>query len=446
MEGKYKVLKIALKKYPPLVRVLELLYNQYEHQPQTPSLTKFEIGRNLGFKGEDGFTTYSQNVYIQAFNTAETVIERNKIRQNWEGSSDKYTRMICGWMLHDNILWVNKSRKNVEIQIGNENYDANLQSYQITLEGIKEFRSCRAYSSNPGTVKYVSFEMLATKGADKDFLRKRRTLTIKAIQQGKTIEQIQRYLETQNLINISDETIKDDIKNFNRIGLEISFSNERYKLKDTIELLEIPNTIAHQTITPSILEKTKQDLRTELKDLDHEYLDILDFSIAGRKSAIQFEVRIVELLNKIIVAKHLAGGSRPEIIGYSPKEHPENCIIIDSKSYRDGFQIPANERDKMIRYIEEYNAKDVNLNSNNWWENYKSPDYPTKAVKFCFVSSAFIGQYLNQLLYIKNRTGINGCVLTAETLLRKVNSLLNENSEYELANFFEEFGSNTIVC
>ena len=56
VEGKYKVLKIALKKYPPLVRVLELLHNQYEHQPQTPSLTKFEIGKNLGFKGEDGWS------------------------------------------------------------------------------------------------------------------------------------------------------------------------------------------------------------------------------------------------------------------------------------------------------------------------------------------------------------------------------------------------------
>ncbi|MDD2386329.1 MAG: restriction endonuclease FokI C-terminal domain-containing protein [Bacteroidales bacterium] len=444
-DEKYEVLKIALKKYPPVVRVLELLYNQYENQPQIPSLTKFEIGKNLGFKGEDGFTTYSQNVFIQALNTAETVKERNKIRQNWEGSSDKYARMICGWLMHNKIAWVTRNKKDVEIQIGNEKYDAKLQSYQITLEGIKEFRSCRAYSRNPGTIKNVSFEMLATKGADKNYLRTRRTYILKAIQLNKTIEQIQQYLENKNLSNISEQTIKDDIKNFSRIGLEISFSCEKYKLKDVIELLEIPDSVSQQNITPSILESTKQTLREELNCLDHEYLDILDFSIAGRKSAIQFEVRITELLNQIIIAKHLAGGSRPEIIGYNPKHKPEDCIIMDSKSYKDGFKIPASERDKMIRYIEEYKEKDENLNSNKWWANFKSPDYPNKEVKFSFVSSAFIGNYLSQLTYIRNRTGINGCAVTTETLLRKVNNVLNKNCDYELTNFFEDLGCNNLV-
>ncbi|MDD4149214.1 MAG: restriction endonuclease FokI C-terminal domain-containing protein, partial [Bacteroidales bacterium] len=135
----------------------------------------------------------------------------------------------------------------------------------------------------------------------------------------------------------------------------------------------------------------------------------------------------------------------PEIIGYNPKHKPEDCIIMDSKSYKDGFQIPASERDKMIRYIEEYKEKDENLNSNKWWTNFKSPDYPNKEVKFSFVSSAFIGQHLSQLAYIKNRTGINGCAVTAETLLRKVNNVLNKNIDYELTNFFEDLGCNTLI-
>ena len=424
---------------------MELLFNQYDKPPKTPSLTKFEIGKQLGFKGEDGFSTFSQNVFIQALNTAKTKKEKNKIKQNWEGSSDKYARMICSWLMNDKIRWVKKSRKNIEIQIGNERYEAKLQSYQITLEGIKEFRSCRAYSRYSGTIKNVPFEMLATKGVDKDYLRTRRAHILKAIQQSKTIEQIQRYLESKNLPNIKEETIKDDIINFNRIGLEITLKSDKYKLKDTIELLEIPKKITHHNATPSKLENIKQILREELNSLDHEYLDILDFSIAGRKNAIQFEVRIVELLNQIITAKHLAGGSRPEIIGYNPKENPEDCIIMDCKAYADGFPIPANERDKMIRYIEEYNAKDENLNSNKWWENFKSPKYPTKKVKFGFVSSAFIGHYLNQLSYIKSRTGVNGCAITAETLLRKVNNVLNETNDYELTDFLKELGCNMLV-
>ena len=78
-DEKFEIIKTAFKKYPPIVRVLELLFSQYESEPNIPNLTKFEIGRELGFKGEDGFSTYSQNVFIQALNSAETTTEKSKI-------------------------------------------------------------------------------------------------------------------------------------------------------------------------------------------------------------------------------------------------------------------------------------------------------------------------------------------------------------------------------
>lgn len=445
-DDKFEILKTAFKKYPPIVRVLDLLYSQYENQPETPNLTKFEIGRELGFKGEDGFSTYSQNVFIQALNSAETTLEKSKIRQNWEGSSDKYARMICGWLSNSKIGWVIKTRKTVTIQIGNERFTEILQAYQISISGITAFRSCRAYSRNTGTIKNVSFEMLATKGLDKDFLRIRRTYILQIINQPKSVEQIIRHLESNNVPNISEETIKDDIKNFKRLGLEITFNANKFKLTDNIALLEIPTNLRQIRINPSNLEQTKQQLRDELINLDHQYLDILDFSIAGNVGARQFEVRIVELLNEIIIAKHLSGGNRPEIIGFNPKENPEDCIIMDSKAYKEGFNIPANERDKMIRYVEEYNAKDNTLNNNKWWKNFESPNYPTNQVKFSFVSSSFIGQFTNQLTYINNRTYVNGSAITAETLLRKVENVMNEQTEYNLNNFFEELGSNSLVA
>jgi hypothetical protein len=444
-ELKYEILKANFKKYPPIVRVLELLFNQYKNQPQTPSLTKFEIGRELGFKGEDGFSTYSQNVFIQALNSTESTAEKNKIRQNWEGSSDKYARMICGWLRNDRVGWVKKTNKSVTIQIGNEKFTENIQSYQITISGINTFKSCRAYSSNSGIIKNVSFEMLATKGADKEYLRIRRTHLLHSIKQAKTVEQVIRHFENNNLKGVSTVTIKDDIENLRRIGLEISFNSNRFKLKDEIALLEIPNYLTKINITPSHLEKIKQILREQLNNLDHKYLDILDFSISGTTGARQFEVRIVELLNEIIVAKHLSGSNRPEIIGYNPKENPVDCIIMDSKAYSRGFNIPANERDKMIRYIEEYNAKDNNLNSNRWWEEFKSPKYPSNKLKFSFVSSSFTGQYINQLTYISNRTNTNGCLIEAETLLKKVDSVLNLNCDYSLSSFFNELGSNELL-
>ena len=124
------------------------------------------FGMELENINQKRFSTYSQNVFIQALNSAETTTERSKIRQNWEGSSDKYARMICGWLTNENINWVTKTRKSATVQIGNENFTEILQSYQITISGISAFRSCRAYSRNAGTVKNVYFEMLATKGTD----------------------------------------------------------------------------------------------------------------------------------------------------------------------------------------------------------------------------------------------------------------------------------------
>ncbi len=443
-QQKYDILKDAFRSYPPIVRILELLYNQYLENSIDPSLTKFELGKELGFKGEDGFTTYSQNLFIHALNNADKT-EKKKIRQNWEGSSDKYSRMICGWLLNSEINWIEKRKKNIEIKIGTESFASTLGSFQITCDGINAFRSCRAYSKNLGSNKKVFFEMLATKCADKEFLRLRRTYILKTIKQPKKISQIIDSLDKNNLKNITKETIIDDINNLKRIGLDISFKNDKYKLRDSIELLEIPNDLKNKIITPTILEEKKQILREELTHLKHEYLDLLDLSIGGKPSSILFEIRIVELLNEIIVAKHLAGGNRPEIVAYYPSLNPINSIIIDSKAYSKGFSIPATERDKMIRYIDEYNRKDKNLNSNAWWEKYQAPDYPKAAIIYSFVSSLFVGQYVKQLEYINRKTKADGNAIKIETLLTKVNNVLSSKIRYNTTQFFSDLSCNKEV-
>ena len=52
-EKKKQVLGEAYLSYPPSVRILKLLRDNGH-------LTKFEIGRELGFVGEDGFTSIDQ--------------------------------------------------------------------------------------------------------------------------------------------------------------------------------------------------------------------------------------------------------------------------------------------------------------------------------------------------------------------------------------------------
>ena len=79
----------ALLSYPPVCRVLNILSDGKGY-------TKFELGKQLGFYGELGFTSIPQNIYIYDYNMAN-ISERNKIRSNEEGDSDKYARGIASW-------------------------------------------------------------------------------------------------------------------------------------------------------------------------------------------------------------------------------------------------------------------------------------------------------------------------------------------------------------
>ena len=98
---------------------------------------------------------------------------------------------------------------------------------------------------------------------------------------------------------------------------------------------------------------------------------------------------------------------------------------MDSKSYKNGFNIPNSERDKMIRYINEYENKNIKLNSNKWWEKFKETNYPTDPIIYNFVSGNFIGQFLNQIQYIFTQTGINGGAITSEKLIDKVEAVIS---------------------
>lgn len=436
---KFNVIKDSLLQYPPAIRILELLYNQFTKDPNNPLLTKFELGAELGFRGEDGFTTYPQKIVIQRLATFPD--EKNKILSDWEGTSDKYARGICGWLSHSEIKWVKNEAKTVTEIIANQNFITKIpQSYQITTDGILAFRKCRARSKHRGVPKKVFFEMLAIKEFDVDYLRMRRGKTIKYLKDWRKVAEIQKHLQINKIGDVPSQTILDDIVNFQRLGLEIEHKRNYYKIKDEIVDLKIP---VLQT-TASNVTITKQQLSQDIQYVNHNFFDLLDLCLDKKQSRL-FELRIVEILNLIITAKHLSGGNRPEIIGYYPNENSNECIIMDSKAYANGFSIPAQERDKMIRYITEYNEKDESLNPNKWWENFQSPKYPNRPVVYAFVSSNFIGNFVDQLNYILLRTKAGGGAITAETLIRKIESVLNPNENYNIQSFFKDVACNNLV-
>ena len=167
-------------------------------------------------------------------------------------------------------------------------------------------------------------------------------------------------------------------------------------------------------------------LRHRIKYVDVSYFDLVDLGFYGKQSRL-YEFKIVELLNLIdaLEALHLSGGNRPEIVAYTPKVNPHSGVIMDSKAHKDGFNLPISERDKMVRYINEYNRKDPKLNDNRWWENFQAPDYPKNPIRYSFVSGNFVGRYLDQIKYILTQTGINGSAISSEKLIEKVDSILD---------------------
>ena len=107
----------AILKYPPVSRILQLLSNG-EH------LSKFEIGSKLGFVGDEGFTSLPQNILLTSLAMTDDLKEKNKMKSDWDGSSDKYARQICKWL--QKLGLVRQVEKEYKIIVGNKEYTEKL--------------------------------------------------------------------------------------------------------------------------------------------------------------------------------------------------------------------------------------------------------------------------------------------------------------------------------
>lgn len=365
-----EILISAFLSYPPAVRILTLLANG-EH------LTKFEIGKQLGGLGEAGFTSIPQDLYIQAIELASET-DKATIRSNTEGSADKYARMISGWL--SKVGLVQRVEKEVSAKIGDVEYKVKIgHSFRITLKGIKELKRTRGLSSYSKTNKIVYWQMLSTKGKDRDYIRNRRGHIIKAISnRERNLDEIKTYL-SENTIKENTTTIADELKVIEAMGLSVKHSRKGYLIDDNVIKLEIPRTKISKT---NVLE-LKDKVRNRLKYVDHRYLSLIDLAYDGTANR-DFEIQTIDLLINELKFKgvRLGGSRKPDgIISYGI-----NGVIIDNKAYSTGYNLPINQADEMIRYIEENQTRNEKINSNKWWESF---DYNVKDFSYLFVSSFF---------------------------------------------------------
>lgn len=413
-EEEKKILSDALISYPPACRVLELLAEQGH-------LTKFEIGRQLGFVGEAGFTSVSQSLFVGGIFTALSSNDKKIIQQNFEGSSDKYARMIAGWLYQLGL--VAKVPKEVtENYLGGTCTATISQSYMITQKGQTLINHSRGGSRHRRPEKRVFWNMLATAAPDTDYLRNRRYYIIQSIKSTRrSINQIKTYL-LQNGMEVNEAVIHDDLINFINIGLHIDIKEAGYLLSDKICCLELPDSnITVQRADISIL---KDALREKLHNVDHRYLDLLDLSYSSNSDR-DFEIETMSLLIDELNfhGLHLGGGRRPDGIFYKNT----NGVIVDTKAYSNGYNLPINQADEMIRYIEE-NKSRGDINPNMWWNHF---DNNVSSFSYLFISSEFRGHFKDNIRYIKNRTNYDGGVITSKNLLLFAEQILNGSLKYE---------------
>lgn len=397
----------ALMSYPPVMRILSLLADG-KH------LTKFEIGSQLGFKAELGFTSISQDYFIALWNETDSVAEKNKVRANVEGDSDKYARMICSWMAK--MGWVKSARENREGVFNGAKYTMELQAHFITPKGLREYRKACGSSSNPRVPKIVMFEMLATKAPNAGYLRFRRAKLIEALSSPRTAAELAGFFDGIGSPELP-QTILDDIEGLRRIGLDISVdSTGRYRLKDKVVGLHLPAKAEEREDITAIKER----LRESLTNLSHDYLILIDlaYSDAATKSKKNIDARNFEIYTADLLIKEmefegrlLGGADKPDIVVWKDGFG----VIVDSKSYKDGFSIGRSNEDEMCRYIDQAQRMTDGFPSNNWWKCLQENDVTD--LHYLFVTSFLKGSFVKNLESIHQRSGITGGAVAIANLL-----------------------------
>ena len=420
-EEEKSIITDALLAYPPAIRILKLLETENTH------LTKFEIGKQLGFVGDGGFTSLSQNVLVRELSEMNNPKEKNELKNNWEGSSDKYSRMIAGWLVKLKLL--QKIPKKIKVTIGKKEYSEDIgQSYAITALGITALHKAEGKSKHRRIPKNIFWEMFATNGADREYLRTRRAFVLKAISEGSgeiSIITVVEYLKNRG-IDTDKETVKDDVAGLINIGIDIIISKDNFIYNDKIKDFTI---YLPKELVKSELLSVKDNLRSNMKQLSHEYLSLIDLAYDSKQDRL-FEKKTMELLIDECFYKgiHLGGSRKPDGVIYTDKLNNNYGVIIDTKAYSKGYSVDIKQADEMVRYISENKNRDIEINPNKWWNNFSSD---IKNYYFMFIAGHFKGSYKNQLERISKVTKSNGVAMSVANLLAIADKLKSDSVNHK---------------
>lgn len=417
------VLRQALLGYPPAVRVLRLLNDSPDKH-----LTKFEIGRQLGFTGEKGFTSLDQDMLMSELSLAESRGDSRLVNQmlsDWDGTSDKYARMIGQWLKA--VGWVRQEPKAVT---SNGETWRFRQAFKLTNAGLEALRRAEGRSRHPRVPKRVPFEMLATKAPSTDYLRSRRGAVLTALIIGeKSTSQLMQMLSSRGY-DVSEQTVLNDVNGLIGIGLQIAADPRgNWVLGDVICGLDVPTFSIAETV-PSEITIEKERIRVLTPHVPSEYLSLIDLSFDGTQSRM-FEITCMSLLGHCgFRSVHLGGSDRPDGILYTEGLKADFGIIVDAKARGEGFNCGAGMRDQMKRYVDENRDRPASHPS-HWWRAFPAHLRIPKDYRFLFITSRCIGGVREQVERLAESTGTDGAVISASSLLLLAEELLSGANSIE---------------
>lgn len=414
------LLQQAILAYPPAIQVLRVLLEA--HRP----VTKFHIGGQLGFVGENGFTSYEEEMMLGWLKSLPDPEDQKNLRTNVEGTSDKYARMIAGWLRQ--LDFVESHTEKLSTPQGDI---TGFPSYKITAQGQYALRQSEGASSHSQTPKYIQWEFLATKASNTHYLRTRRAYILKFLEKTTSFSVL---LERLSEIGFHDDPaiILNDLRGLNTFGLRIEIDGNKVVLRDKLAPFDIPNLQLTETLVDQETEARKAYfLRQSI--LPAKYIELLEIAFDPKRNR-DFEVVTAELFRKAygLHSVVLGGGRRPDAIAFTD----QFGIIIDTKAYAAGYGKNISQADEMLRYIGDNQQRDLERNANGWWTAF-DPSIPPDAYYFLWVSGKFTGRFEEQLEYTASQSGISGAAIEVEELLWGADAILKgELSKDDLPAFF----------
>lgn len=411
-EEEKEIFKKGLLSNPPVIQVLTLL-NQNKRNGK--SLSKYDIGAQLGYAGDRGFT------HIEADYVARIGASFN----DKEGDADKWARTILSWL--NQVGWVVPGTK----------LDFNGKSL-LTYTSTEEVENVLRYDAR-SISKYVPQEMLCSeKNPFSSIVQKRRFAILQALQKRKitSITDLTAKINQEGL-SIDIETVKFELTSLSQAGFQISNDHDMYCMKDNLVLDELKDSSKNIDVSSQdSLEKSIEHYVVEYADsIPSRLVDsLIRYGSTGRDNCAEFEGAVTRFFTFMGYESTQLGQGNGRVADVIAR-YKDNImaksygLIIDAKAYsKYNFNAPD------VRKMKEY----VNLHQ----QELMLEMIPKHA--FAFVSMDFVPEE-NALSEISNDTGVNGTAIDVLTLLEL--GAKTSKQEVKIADLYETFTTNKrYVC